>query len=523
MEFFRETYAGILITLAILAAPVVAQVGQDVFQDVIEVRVVNLEVVVTDKDGERVTGLGPEDFTVTVDGRAVPVEYFSEIRGGEAQRSGAGSVGAPAQDRIEGTSYLVFIDEVFPLGRDRDLALDHVIEGLAALGRGDRMAVIAFDGKKIEMLADWTRSPDALRRVFESAKERTAHGLEEMALARTSGGMPWRAVAHAHRERIERVTLAATATLRSFANPPGRKVMLVLSGGWPVGYTDTFAVSPTLASLPDSLGYRDLYRPLSDTANRLGFTLYTMDMKIFNFSAGVSAEHRTSAEARAAFERSFVRDEAENATLLRLARETGGLAFLNQKGGDAFTAMVADTRSYYSLGFTPDWKGDDRRHAVKVGLRRPGLSARARRSFSDLSRRTEVTMMVESALIFDKAPAPGSLVVRTNEAGADGRTLRRMLVGLEIEIPLDGLTFLPRDGSWHTELELRVAAEDGQGHRNEISVVPVVLAFPQRPPAGRHAVYETAVRLRKKEHVLVVSLFDPISGQLWWTRLNVAP
>jgi hypothetical protein len=130
-------------------------------------------------------------------------------------------------------------------------------------------------------------------------------------------------------------------------------------------------------------------------------------------------------------------------------------------------------------------------------------------------------MMVESALIFDAAPAPGSLVVRVSETAE--RSLRRALVPFEIEIPLDPLTFLPSSGSWQTELELRVAAEDGQGHRNEISVVPVVLAFPQRPPAGRHAVYETAVHLRNRKHVLVVSLFDPISGQLWWTRLDVVP
>jgi hypothetical protein len=104
------------------------------------------------------------------------------------------------------------------------------------------------------MLADWTRSSDALRRVLEDAKERMAHGLEEMALAGASAGMPWRAVAHARRERIERVTLAATATLRSFANPPGRKVMLVLSGGWPLGYTDTFAPSrPEIPPTPLSL------------------------------------------------------------------------------------------------------------------------------------------------------------------------------------------------------------------------------------------------------------------------------
>lgn len=35
------------------------------------------------------------------------------------------------------------------------------------------------------------------------------------------------------REReIQRSVLAATATLRSYADPPGRKVMLVVTDGW---------------------------------------------------------------------------------------------------------------------------------------------------------------------------------------------------------------------------------------------------------------------------------------------------
>ena len=50
------------------------------FDEVIDVRVVNLEVVVTDRSGNRVTGLGPEDFELFVDRRAQDIQYFSEVR-----------------------------------------------------------------------------------------------------------------------------------------------------------------------------------------------------------------------------------------------------------------------------------------------------------------------------------------------------------------------------------------------------------------------------------------------------------
>ncbi len=68
------------------AAPVIG--------DAIDVRVVNVEVVVTDWRGHRVTDLKPGDFRLKVDGKAVPVEYFTEVRDGRAAGT-AGDAGSP--------------------------------------------------------------------------------------------------------------------------------------------------------------------------------------------------------------------------------------------------------------------------------------------------------------------------------------------------------------------------------------------------------------------------------------------
>jgi hypothetical protein len=40
---------------------------------------VNIEVVVTDRDEVRVTGLRPQDFLLLVDGLEVPIEDFTEV------------------------------------------------------------------------------------------------------------------------------------------------------------------------------------------------------------------------------------------------------------------------------------------------------------------------------------------------------------------------------------------------------------------------------------------------------------
>ncbi len=51
-----------------------------------------------------------------------------------------------------GTSYLVFIDDFFTRPPDRDRVIDGLIEQLPNLTPQDRMAIVAYDGKKVDML-----------------------------------------------------------------------------------------------------------------------------------------------------------------------------------------------------------------------------------------------------------------------------------------------------------------------------------------------------------------------------------
>ena len=149
----------LLFSLSTSAPSFGQEVVPDVFGDVIDVRVVNLEVVVTEK-GVRVQGLGPDDFILTVDGQETPIEYFTEVVGGTAvlpeADSAGGTVPALAPGEDVGTSYLVFIDEFFARPDDRNRLLTRMIEQLPNLSLDDRMAVVAYNGKKVDMLSTWS-------------------------------------------------------------------------------------------------------------------------------------------------------------------------------------------------------------------------------------------------------------------------------------------------------------------------------------------------------------------------------
>ena len=69
----RRLFKGSILPAAVVATllaplPVLAQDSASTFGETIDVRVVNVEAVVTDRGGTRVFGLTPDDFLLLVDG-----------------------------------------------------------------------------------------------------------------------------------------------------------------------------------------------------------------------------------------------------------------------------------------------------------------------------------------------------------------------------------------------------------------------------------------------------------------------
>ncbi len=553
--FYRwSVLAASMIFLAI-GSPASGQDAPRVFGEVIDVRVVNLEVVVTGKDGGRVQGLEPEDFLVLVDKREVAIDYFTEVREGTAQArrdTAPAMVPAVTPDDAVGTHFLVFIDDYLSIALDRDRLVDRLIEQLPLLGAADRMAVVAFDGKKLEMLSNWSSSAVELTRSLEAAKERPAYGLNREARLRLSqrGRDRPRPESEYRLQRddlvkeedrlddedrlerdeqvfrstdeLRRVILAATTALRSFASPAGRRAMLLAAGGWPYHPAELVVPDIYAPHLRNELDYGpSLYRSLYDTANRLSYTLYPVDMRGFRPANPASPEHRTPREAERAYELELGRERSENALLWLLAVQTGGRAMINLESQKALAQAIGDTRSYYWLGITPSWRDVDRRHNVEVRTRDRSLQVRTRRSFSDLSRTTEVTMLVESALLFGNPPGPRTLVVKTGSTRGAG--FRKMSVPIEVLIPLEYLVFLPHRDGWAADVEMRVAVVDKHGDRNDIPVIPIELTFRDAPPEGGYGSFTTSLDMRRMKHDVVVSIYDKTSGVILWTRLEVAP
>ena len=236
-------------TLLLAALPVAAQDSPlpDLFSDVIDVRVVNVEVVVTDREGNRIRGLTANDFELLVDGEPAPIAYFTEIDEGIVRAAPPTGVeiaeAIPALHAGEpvGTNFLVFIDDFFSIRQHRDGVLRGLEQDLTQLGPADRVAAVASDGANVTLLTGWTNSGDEIRAALRQARERPALGLMRMvdqrAIPQSSNKQEIQQAKRYLAEQVKRSALAAVATLRSFAGREGRVTMLVegalLFGGSP--------------------------------------------------------------------------------------------------------------------------------------------------------------------------------------------------------------------------------------------------------------------------------------------------
>ena len=520
----RYKWTALLIAIAAITAA--TALGQDAsFTEMIDVRVINLEVVVTDRAGDRVPDLGPEDFEIEFDGEPIAVDYFSEIREGRAvARDNQGPRNAPyaiAGEPVP-TRMLLFIDGAFGMPQAYARMSRAAAEQVDSLGPEEQIAIIFYDGQELTMLSDWTSDGDQLRRALASLEDDDFHGPyrlrdwrsyqrsigEELRYVAETGvrgdpatplaDLPEFAVTKKRLERqIDRVSRAIGASLFRFADTDGRKTAMLWSGGWPWSSFE-FLRPPWSGDMSSARRSEASLGGVVDVANRLGYTLYMADSPVDFYDGRAELQ--------------------QHDTLHFLADGTGGQAFKNNHALKALDLAREDTRSYYWLGLTVEGQGDGDRLKIKIKTKRRGLDVRARETWLDQAADELVDQKIEALAFFnaiagddsamDLAAAPLEL-----EFGEPRLKRRKARVPLTVGIPLEAITMLPGQDGYAAKLEVRVSVIDEEGGLNEMPVVPVEFSGPE-PQAGAVYYFETELEMRRKNHEVTVAVYDAIGGSL---------
>ncbi|MYB20779.1 MAG: VWA domain-containing protein [Holophagales bacterium] len=509
---FRPVLATLLLCAAVPASGQESAV-MELFSDSVDVRVVNVEVVVTDRKGNRIRGLEPDDFELLVDRQPVPIAYFTEVDEGYAKTAaadGIANVQSLAHNEPVGTNYLIFIDDLSAIRGRRNRVLSRLDQDLRLLSPTDRAAIVAFDGRSVSRLTDWTNSHYQLRTALLEAQMRPTFGRRGA-------------------EATRRAVMAATATIRSVTRGPGRNVLLLLADSW----SAPSAVWDVLGSGLARPNIESLYSPLVHAANRVGYSLYPVDV------AGLQYRQRSygrlppiPAGGYYAYSGGDTRgstmypppwpsmqeimagsyEERQHDVLRFLAEETGGRPMLNAFRSKALSETVADTRSYYWLGFDAPQSRDDELHDIRVRLvGKRKLRVRSREHYLDMSKGTEIDMRLEASMLFGNAPDTDPLDVRLGTPRKAG--FRRISVPVEVVIPLDEVTLLPMDGKWVNDFEFRISAVDKWDILSKKLVRKVPVVRSEAPAPGETFVYETDLRLRKREYRYVAAVYDPVTDR----------
>ena len=499
------------------------------FGEEIDVRVVNLEVVVEDRSGDRVHGLESDDFRIFVDDVEVDVDYFTEILENRPVESRGEAPPAIGDGDSVPTNYLLFVDDDHTHVTFRRPVVRGFARQLANLGLRDQVAVVVQSRRRLQVLSPFTTDRRRTRAALEELERGRLFGgvlrsprlidqwrFDENLgggpppgarfgedLTSVAGDLPFAAMdlpsvaSEARAETLARdlefSVTAVSSTMRSLDSPDGRKVLLLLAGDWPVG---SFRPGGQGVGLrPDW----DILDGLVDTANVLGYTIYPVDQQ-----KGPSLWRWQN--------------------LRKVADGTGGRAFMAGSNLRALGRASEDTSNYYWLGFVPEYRRDDRAHEVRVELRRPGLRVRSRSGYVDLSRRAEADMETQGRLLFpEETRTHGEPVLRVEigEPEATGPFRRKMLVPVTVHVPVGYFPVFPFEDRFLARLELRFAVVDRNGQQAAMPVIPLELGGRTAPARDAVVPYETMLTLRRRPHDLVVSVHDPLSRQTVSVRTQV--
>jgi VWFA-related protein len=517
--------------------------GLEVFVDTVDVRVVNLDVVVTDKKGQPVTGLAREDFELFEDGKPVTISNFYSVEEGhQRQPSQVAELPVPERPAPEALEIpeeqrlhlVVYIDNFNIAPAHRNRVLGEVGYFLSTkLSRNDRVMLVSYD-RTLKIRRPFTGDADLIARGLEELELVTGHALARESERRQALEMigesdsASQAMSYA-RMYAESVQNDLTFTLRALrdlinnlAGLPGRKAILYVSDGLPMvaGQDVFFAVDGKFSGgssfMTDSMHFdaSRQFRELTTLANASRVTFYTIDAAGLRVGGSYAAEHGRAVEGPMV-DSTYIANQ--QSSLRYLADSTGGLAIVNSNRATPGLEKVArDFDTYYSLGFSPAHAASGRYYDVKVRVKgRRDLVVRHREGYRDKTIESRMADGTVAALHFASSSNPLGANLRIGDPRRQEEG-RHYVVPVDVEIPIGSLVLVPGEGTHESRVRLFIAAIDDQGDSSPVQQVTVPISIPNaevEQARGQVFRYSVPLLMRSGSHRVAVGLRDEVGGQ----------
>jgi len=519
--------------------------------ETVDVRVINVDVVVTDKRGNRIHGLKKEDFEIRENGVPKTISNFYEVE--SAPKSAATAAMPPQPTSLAAIEQIpdnqkrriiFYVDNLslMPFNRNR------VFKEMKAFAKtvlrpGDEAMVATFN-RSMKIRAAFTRDPIQIQQTLDTLAGESALGVsakserrdvenrindaqnfdEALAAARSYA----QSAEHDLRQSVTSLTGLMTTlagvegkkivvlTTEGFQIQPGREMFMLVdevsrSKGWSSG-----------GSMLESLTFNDsnLIQGVAKTANANGITLYAIH------AGGLGAQNENiMAESSRSTSYSVAQSALSNSTesLELIAEMTGGVASVNTNNfASAFTTIEKDLDAYYSLGYRAGTERVDRQRSLDVRLKTRGYIVRNRQSFVEKSTFAEMNDRVVANLLYRTKSNDLKIAVRSSSPVPQEDGLFK--VPIEIQIPMDSLTFLPQGDINAGGFTVYVAVANKDGDMSDVSRKQhqITLAKGEiEKSKGKYYTYSLTLLMEPGLNKISVGAVDDVSNVTGFARDQV--
>jgi len=551
------TLPNLMLGHALAAAP-----GADqTFFESIDVNVVNVDVVVMDRAGLRITDLKREDFQLLEDGKPVEITNFYV-----AAEPGPGEGAAGALDRqpspselkatdppAEQQNYIAILVDNLSLTPDLRHRLLPALRQLLAehLRPGDRLLLASYDGGSVKLRQAPTTDAKAISAALEQVAQTVAAAPQEIERRRvlsdisaaasashsSSAGPSARRDLNAEDlleeaeqgiqkevqtevQKTKRTVQALGQFVSALGGLPGRKLLVYAGGGLSIhpGETLVTALREGLREHPADLrsgattleAYDGetsaLFRELTARANASRVTFYPLGATA---RLGVSSAEMSGIEAMSS-DLQTVEESNRTAPLEMLASGTGGLFSFNAADPSLFfRQMRADLESFYSLGYTPNRTSDGKTHRLDVRVGRAGLKVRFRDAYRDRTAEERTVSHTQAALLFGVTANPLQVALEIeSEAREKDGNIRATVV---VRFPISKITLLPHEYVHEGEVAVFIGSRDAEGRASTVNhmTVPVRVANEKLLTASSQlAAVRVALLLRPGRQTIAITVRD---------------
>ena len=310
-----------------------------------------LDVVVSDKAGNAIAGLGEQDFTLLDDKQPRKITSFQAT-------DGTNRAADPALQVI----FLV----------------DAVNTGIQSVGY-ERLQLEKFlrqDGGRLSLPTSLVLFTDTATRVQPTPTRDgnlLASSLDDnqtalRALGRSAGF-------YGAAERLDLSLRALDGVARNAANQPGRKMLIWLSPGWPI----LSGPNVDLTEKNEQWLFRTI-TTLSQELREARITLYSIDPLGMGDAGGLQTFYYRSFLKGVS---SYRNAQNGNLALQVLAAQTGGRVLNTGNDIDKeITGCLEDAKAFYTLSFdSPPADHPDEYHSLEVKVDKPKVNARTRMGY----------------------------------------------------------------------------------------------------------------------------------------------